>query len=146
MSDDPRSFSRRFGYHAPGKEITIREDAPEELRDALVMLADNYLNPANMRLEVCGILLVTPDPNNWTNYPNVFDEVKRLVRSCAWHRVYDIAEGFYDRVHSNNPEHSAEFEDRLNDFFVENGIGWAMKRDALLPVDLRHSQRLRLRP
>lgn len=128
MSSDNRSFSSRFGYRSPEKEITIREGAPDELREAVVMLADRYLTPANMRLEVCNILLRTPDPNNWTDYPNVFDEVKWLVKECPWHRVYDIAEGFHDRIYRENFQNGATFEERLNEFFVENGIGWEMKK------------------
>lgn len=34
MHNDDRPFSRPFGYSAPEQEITIREDAPEALREA----------------------------------------------------------------------------------------------------------------
>ena len=40
MNRDDRPFSRRFGYTAPAQEITVREDAPDDLRAAVVMLAD----------------------------------------------------------------------------------------------------------
>ena len=47
---------------------------------------------------------------------------------CPWHKVYDIAEGFYERLTSmNRTDKADEFERSLNDFFVENGIGWAME-------------------
>jgi hypothetical protein len=38
MSDPRSSFSERFGYRAPDAEITVREDAPEEVRAGVVML------------------------------------------------------------------------------------------------------------
>ena len=40
MKQDDRPFSRRFGYRGPEQEITIREDAPEMLRQAIVSIAD----------------------------------------------------------------------------------------------------------
>lgn len=130
---DERSFSRRFGYRGPEREITIREDAPPDLRSAIVMLADNLgLTPGNMRLGACSVLLKAPDPNNWSDYPNVFYEVQDLVGSCPWHRVYDVAEEFYQRLDNINPEKGREFEDRLNEFFIENGIGWEMKQGKIV--------------
>jgi hypothetical protein len=42
--------------------------------------------------------------------------------------VYDIAEGFYERLSSGaEPERAATFESRLNELFREHGIGWEMK-------------------
>ena len=122
------SFSRRMGYRAPEPAITVRDDAPDELRYGLVMLADSLgLSPLNARLEVCGILLRRPDPSNWSAYPNVFGEVEYLVASAPWFRVYDIAEGFYDRLASSDSGRGREFEERLNELFRENGIGWEMR-------------------
>lgn len=117
-----------MGYRAAEPAITVREDAPDELRYGLVMLADSLgLSPLNARLEVCGILLKRPDPSNWSAYPNVFGEVEYLVASAPWFRVYDIAEGFYDRIASSDPARGHEFQDRLNELFRENGIGWEMR-------------------
>ncbi|MGO4571039.1 AbiJ-NTD4 domain-containing protein [Microvirga sp. 2TAF3] len=128
MRDETLPFSRRFGYRSPDAEITVREDAPDELREAIVMLADNLgLRPENARLEVCGILLTQPDRNNWTPYPNIFEEVQWYVRNCPWYRVYDIAEGFYSRLASQDWDKGQEFEVRLNEFFRERGIGWSME-------------------
>lgn len=130
---DERSFSRRFGYRGSESEITIRENAPPDLRSAIVMLAENLgLTPGNMRLGVCSVLLKAPDPNNWSDYPNVFNEVQDLVGSCPWHRVYDVAEEFYQRLDHSTPEKGHEFEDRLNEFFIENGIGWEMKQGKIV--------------
>lgn len=126
-------FSHRFGYSSPPAEIVVRNDAPQAFREGLVMLADNFgLSPHNARLEVCGILLKRPDPNNWTAYPNVAEEVHELIREAPWHRVYDIAEGFYRRIARDNPEAGQEFENRLNELFREHGIGWSMERGLLV--------------
>ena len=127
MTDD-QPFSRRMGYRPAEPDIVIREDAPDEIRHAIVMLADSLgLDPLNARLEVCGILLKRPDPGNWSAYPNVFEEVQYLVATAPWFRVYDIAEGFYDRLESSYPPRGREFQERLNEFFREKGIGWEMQ-------------------
>jgi hypothetical protein len=133
MHGDDRSFSHRFGYNAPEQEITVREDAPDSLRAALVMLGENLgLSPTTMRNAVCGVLLKKPDSNNWSDYPNVFYEVQRLVEGCPWPRVYDIAEEFYDRCDSRDPDGAKRFEGGLNGFFRENGIGWSMERGRIV--------------
>lgn len=125
MPADSRPFSSRHGIRPPEVEITVREDAPQAIREGVVLLADHLgLSPGNARLEVCGILLRRPDPDNWTNYPNVFNEVQWLVLDCPWYRVYDIAEGFYRRLEDKGE--GTQFEDRLNQLFVENGVGWQM--------------------
>ena len=53
----------------------------------------------------------------------MFQEVQWLVEGCPWHIVYDIAEEFYDRIESRDPGNGERFEDGLNEFFRENGIG-----------------------
>lgn len=98
-----------MGYRAAEPDITVREDAPDELRYGLVMLADSLgLSPLDARLEVCGTLLKRPDPSNWSPYPNVFGEVEYLVASAPWFRVYDIAERFHDRIASSDPARGRE--------------------------------------
>lgn len=122
------TFSRRHGYRAEEKPITVREDAPDDLRYGLVMLADSLdLSPQSARLEVCGVLLVRPDPNNWSAYPNVFEEVQSLVGAAPWFRVYDIAEAFHRRISASDWSKGAQFQERLNQLFREQGIGWEMQ-------------------
>lgn len=124
---DNFSFSDRFGYRGNSQPITVREDAPEELRDALIMLAESHgLGPSTMRQSICGLLLRAPDPSNWSEYPNIYSEVNFLIRSCPWYRIYDIAEQFYRDLRSGNPQEMSVYQTRLNQYFEENGIGWQM--------------------
>lgn len=124
---DMQSFSQRFGYRAEERAITVREDAPDAVRYGIVMLADSLgLSPSNARLETCGILLVRPDPSNWSEYPNIFGEVQYLVESAPWYRVYDIAEGFYDRLALSDWNRGQNFQNRLNELFREHGVGGEM--------------------
>lgn len=120
-------FSDRHGYRAEEQEITVREDAPEDLRFAIPLIAqDAGMVPTAMRRVVCQVLLVGPDPLNWSEYPNVWEEVNRLIADCPWFKVYDIAEAFHAAFAASYPDRAEAFQDRLNQFFRENGIGWQM--------------------
>ena len=123
------TFSERHGHQAPDAEITVREDAPEELRHAILMIVQNMdMDPKQMRDIVCGVLLKQPDQLNWSP-SNVWNEVKCLIESCEWFRVYDIAEKFYDSSYDSwhNRDQAEKFAEDLNRFFREKGIGWEMR-------------------
>ena len=129
------SFSERFGFRGEEVPITVREDAPERLRHAIVLLGyEAGLDPHSMRSALCEVLLRRPDPNNWSAYPNVAWEVDGLIEDAPWYKVYDIAEKLYRELQSRDPFGSepASFEQRLNEFFRENGIGWAMQQGRLI--------------
>lgn len=123
-------FSDRQGYRPTAAQITIREDAPSNLRFAIPSIAKAAgMTPTAMRQAICDVLLESPDPNNWSDYPNVWDEVVSLTQEAPWHKVYDIAEALYEELATGRRGDSGladEFERRLNDFFVENGIGWEL--------------------
>ena len=129
MTSQP--FSAREGHRPEDKQITVREDAPPELRQAILMLAKSLeMRPHDMRDVICGVLLVFPNPNNWSPYPNVWCEVQNLMDDAVWYKIYDIAESFYAKLVSDNPrdfEPASEFERKLNEFFLEKGIGWELR-------------------
>jgi hypothetical protein len=121
MSD---SFSRRLGYRQR-REITVREDAPEALRIGLIQILGGMgLTHGYMRGVICPVLRTRPDPNNWSETPNVRDEVYQLVLGCEWYRVYDICEAVYDDLSGHGL--GEEFAQRLNELFEEDGVGWQM--------------------
>ncbi len=124
-------FSDRHGYRPTATQITVREDAPSELRGAIPLIAKSVgMGPDAMRQVICEVLLTQPDPDNWTPYPNVWNEVVWLVDEAPWYKVYDIAEALYAALAARQPWESSpadEFESRLNDFFVEKGIGWELR-------------------
>ena len=66
-------FSRRFGHGPEEREITIREDAPEEVRGAILEIAEGELgvSPSRLRSVLCTVLRKLPEPSNWSDYPNV---------------------------------------------------------------------------
>src|SRR6266851_334003 len=117
-------FSRRHGFRPEARPIRVREDAPAELRDAVVYIAhDLGFSFGNIRELVCRVLRTAPDPNNWSEVPNVRDEVLNLLRSCEWFLVYDVIEALYRSF--SEPARS-RFGEEVNDFFSANGIGWKL--------------------
>lgn len=80
MSDT--TFSKRHGFIGSAKEITIREDAPERLRYVILDLATRLgIRPSPLREIVCSVLKQRPDPNNWSEYPNVWGEWRTMYMS-----------------------------------------------------------------
>ena len=129
--EDP--FSQRHGFRSPDSEITIREDAPEGLRFAVLQIAREIgMRPSAMRDIVCRVLLTVPNPSNWGDYPNIWNEISDLLRDCPWYKVYDIAEALHTAFSINMPEGSTRYEARLNDLFRERGIGWQMQEGKVL--------------
>lgn len=62
----PELFSDRYGYSADdvAVEITVREDASDELRSAIPQIARQCdMSFTTMREVICQILLVQPDPS-----------------------------------------------------------------------------------
>ena len=123
-------FSERYGYQSPAAEISVREDAPVGLRDAILLIASNVgISWTVMHEVICEVLLERPNPNVKSG-PDIQDEVDWLLSEAHWHKVYDFAEALYvvAKGSSRHGNAAAEtFEHRLNNFFVENGIGWQLR-------------------
>ncbi len=125
--DERSSFSARHGYAAPEAEITVREDAPELVRAAVLALGNaSGMSVDTLRSTVCEVLLRVPDRNNWSP-SNVSEETQHLVFEAPWFRVYDIAERIYDRLYNQGRRAEVEFAYQLNEVFREHGIGYEMK-------------------
>jgi hypothetical protein len=129
MSKTP--FSKRHGYTGQPKEITVRDDAPANLRYfELAAANDLSVGPHTMREVTSAVLQERPDPNNWSE-GNVWSEAESNTYGCEWFQVYDIIEGIWGYLSAANEKVSGEsnesvFSERLNDFFVEKGIGWQL--------------------
>ncbi|WP_095203526.1 AbiJ-NTD4 domain-containing protein [Mesorhizobium carmichaelinearum] len=119
-------FSERHGYSGPDAEITIREDAPENLRFAVVQIGYGAGKGWKwIREVVCGVLFEMPNSNNWSE-SNVRNEVLGLVADCPWFKVYDIAEAIWREL---DPDFESQdrYREELNRFFREKGIGWKLE-------------------
>src|ERR1051325_8032695 len=117
MSDTPR-FSERHGYEPAEKPITVREDAPNELRGVLVDFAyEAGLRPARLRGTVCRALMTREDPGNWTEFPNVDYEIRGLIDGCDWYEVYNIIEAIAEDLASRDADAAELFAGRMNTYF-----------------------------
>jgi hypothetical protein len=122
-----RNFSKRHGFGPKDAEITVREDAPSDLRYGVAEIARTAgMGPKQIRIIVCRVLLVAPDQNNWSEYPNIWEETLRLLEDCDWFKVYDIAEALW-RSLEYETENQQLYMDELNRLFRERGIGWELK-------------------
>ena len=65
-----------------------------------------------IREVVCQTLLVSPDPDNWSEIPNIRDEVTWHLDNCEWFKVYDVAEALCQKF-------GRPFTEKLNLFFHE---------------------------
>lgn len=122
------SFSKRRGYNRPTEvEIIVREDAPHEFRGVLIELAYGCgFNPTSLRQIICTALRKRPDQNNWSPYPNIDDENRNLIDNCAWYKVYDVVEALYEKMEENDSYDPEKFENEINEYFIESGIGWQL--------------------
>jgi hypothetical protein len=120
-----KRFSQRRGFSARAAEITIRNEVPQHVRDALLHIAiDTGFRPSELRAVMCRALRVAPDSDNWSEFPNIRDEVQRLMESAEWYRVYDIVEALAEFVEGT--ERAESFEREVNEYFSEAGVGWQL--------------------
>jgi hypothetical protein len=123
-----QSFSKRHGFDR-AKDITIRESAPENLRSFVLQTARSLGTGANSQRQVlCQVLRVPP--NEELNYreQRVWAEVQELMNTCPWFKVYDIIEALHASLARSSVfgdyDNASAFADEINDFFVDEGIGW----------------------
>ena len=123
------TFSSRHGFASQQAEITIREDAPAAVRAAILTIAQGELDlsPRTIRTVLCTVLRAIPDSNNWTLYPNVWEECQRLMNDAPWYRVYDFVEALYRHLAQPQEEaHAETWENLINAYFAEVGVGWRL--------------------
>lgn len=120
-----KRFSDRQGHRPSPKPITVREDAPPALRGAVPILIRKLMGSAMARDVICEVLLVSPDPGNWSE-KNIWEEVACLINEAEWYKVYDIIEALHEMIDKLSDDRAARFEQRLNDFLIEQGIGWKL--------------------
>lgn len=119
-------FSKRHGFATP-PAIRFRHDAPEGLRHAVIQAAYDHLTYEQIRTSICRTLYLAPDKGNWSEIPNIRDEVERIIQDVEWYRVYDAIEGLVSFIEGTYGYHATvEFADRINSVFVDTGAGWQL--------------------
>lgn len=119
------SFSRRQGLVRPDAEIKIRNDAPQEVRDAAIQIAYQCgLKPSHLRTLLCQTLFRASDRNNWSEFPNIDSEVRELIDDCEWFEVYDLIEKLADECARTGK--GKGYAEEVNRFFRIVGVGWQL--------------------
>lgn len=116
-------FSQRYRHRpsaVPPSEL-IRDDAPEGVRAGFLAIFENVLYPGGLRDVVCAVLRKRPDPENWSPYPNLWNEVQELVYRAPWPKFYDVVEAALAAVDRYDRTLATE---QLNDLFAEEGLAW----------------------
>ncbi len=134
MTNDKR-FSERQGYSEEEPEISIREDAPDDLRWFIINSGkETGLELSDLRDILCRVLMIAPNSRgNWSP-TNISNEILNLIDNCEWFIVYDIIEEIYKSLtdddykfgRQGDESNSNRFEKRLNKFFNSKGIGWQL--------------------
>ena len=65
-------------------------------------------------------------------------EISGIIENCEWNRIYDIIEQFYCEV---SPLSQNDFEKKVNEYFLMNGIGWKMEKGI---IEARGDKALRM--
>jgi len=140
------NFSKRYGFKSEPKEIDIREDAPAELRNFIILTLYNLdYKPSFIRDIICQILKVFHQ-GNWTEFPNIDYEIKDLINKSPWFKVYDMIEILYKRI---DKKHKQKFEEEINEYFFVKGIGWQLiegtinfRGDEIFESNLRKAEKI----
>jgi len=130
------TFSERHGFAPADAEIVTRE-APPELRAAVVSLAGEAgMSPKPLRGVICDLLVLEPNQGNWSEFPNIDEEVRGIMRDLPWYEVYDVIEAVAKALPGGvrpsrlqgapEPFGYPVFEERLNRVFRRRGIGWQL--------------------
>ena len=123
------SFSVRHGILS--SQSPIKEDAPESLRIGLrqVLHELGYQTPKQQRALICKAWRVAPDASNWSDYPNVEDEVVWLLTSVSWNEFYDRLERLPTFLRDGA---DMVFRDRVTTLLAEENIGYHFDDDKIV--------------
>ncbi|MEX3314305.1 AbiJ-NTD4 domain-containing protein [Sulfitobacter sp. PS-8MA] len=120
-------FSKRHGFSS-APPILFRHDAPEGLRFGVIQAAYDHLRYDLIRTCICRVLRASPDRGNWSEIPNIRDEVLRLIEDAEWYQVYDVIEGLVEFIEGTRGYDTAvQFAEQINGLFVDTGAGWQLK-------------------
>ena len=127
MANQPFSIREDLGT----EYSVIYDDAPEQLRYGLREVLDDlgYERPSAQRAILCKALRRIPDPYNWSDYPNVDNEVSDLIAVEPWYKFFDALE----RIPKSLAEEDiSSYFDKMNALFNEEQIGYRFESGAII--------------
>ena len=109
----------------------VYDDAPEGIRYGLREVLEDlgYAGPKSQRRILCKALRVMPDSGNWSDYPNVDDEVTQLVSIQPWYRFFDAMERIVKFLPDENV---ANYHEKMNELFSEERVGYRFESGSIV--------------
>jgi hypothetical protein len=137
-SDDPLSFSIRHGYTSDSSqtEITVHEDAPEQLRKIIPEIAVkagwDYDDLFDIGSRIGKKSWELPTPREAHTASRI--QLQRFIFQWEWYQVYDFIEILFAAMADwqvlGSPE--KDFEQMLNDYFRHAGVGWQLQEGKII--------------
>lgn len=129
-----KRFSERIGVPTQSPPITIRHEAPLELRGVFLDLVLGLgLNVYDIRRIACEVLQRRANADNWSQN-NVYGEAQELLDTCEWYEFYDLVEAICEELPTRTARGTdkskgptSSLEDGLNAYFSKRGIGWQLR-------------------
>ena len=122
-------FSTREGLG--GEYPMIYDGAPGEIRYGLreVLRDLGFQRPGGQRAILCDALRRIPDQNNWSDYPNIENEVLELIATEPWYKFFDAME----RIPKSLTESDVlTYYEKMNALFAEERIGYRFESGAIV--------------
>ena len=126
-------FHTRYGPLSSNPEITIREEAPRELRLRILALADTYGAKLSAMASRIGVLLEV-NPSDLTGlrserFSEATDRIFETFMECDWPLAYAAIEEIHEEISQSNPrstraQRADKFSLAVNEYFRRHGIGW----------------------
>ena len=124
-----RPFTEREGLR--DEEPLIYDDAPYALRYGIreVLAILGYRTPTAQRHILCGALRTPPDQYNWSDYPNVDQELVDLVALGPWYRFFDALERIPLFLREDETE---TYYEAMNALFADERIAYRFDSGSLV--------------
>jgi len=98
------------------------------MRFGVIQAAYDHLRYDHIRACLCRVLRTSPDRGNWSEIPNIRDEVMCLIENAEWYQVYDVIEVLVKFIEGKlGYDNAVQFASQINDLFVDTGAGWQLK-------------------
>jgi len=121
-----KHFPEQHGYGPEDVPTVIRTDAPWEVREVLLALAEGGfgIRPSYLRSVLCAASKKLADPANCNDCLTIWAECRSLIDNAPWCRVYYLVELLYERLaNSPEPAQASRWQHPVNEYFIEAGVG-----------------------
>ncbi|MYE40436.1 MAG: hypothetical protein F4X27_09460 [Chloroflexi bacterium] len=122
-------FSKREGLQ--DSTPLVYDDAPDSLRFGIreILMVLGYQEPSEQRRVLCGALRIPPDRSNWSEFPNVDEEVAGLTTVEPWYRFFDALERIPMFLAGKDVE---AYYQRMNSLLSDEGVGYRFEAGAIV--------------